>query len=498
MTKPHQPLFVRFEPPANVRSVHILGVAGSAMGAFACMLQEAGLEVRGSDTNVYPPMSDTLAERGVHVYQGWDASHLDWGPDWVIVGNVCRRDHPEAVAAQERGLPYASFPQALSDLFLSARSPVVITGTHGKTTTTNLTAWLLKASHPSVGLLVGGVGANFGAPYVIGDEGAPFVVEGDEYDTAFFDKGPKFLHYRPDVAVINNIEFDHADIYDTIEEIEENFERLAALITPGKALWVNGDDERAVRVAQRAEGDVLTYGLSAGCVWRATDLKESHEGCHFKLYAPQEHLPPSAQARGWVEALAPLSGAYNVQNTLAALGVAVTHYGVPLEAALEQLTRFKGVQKRQELVADVGGVWVMEDYANHPTAVAETLKGLRARFPERRVWAIYEPKSNTARRNVHQEAYLEALKEAPVVRLTRPFKKEDRFPSEQRLNLDTLVEGLRASGVDAGACWEIDELVDELARKARAGDLLVFMSSSHFEGGVSATTARLKEREGVI
>jgi len=490
MTKPHQPLFIRHEPPETVRSIHVIGVAGSAMGAFACMLQEAGYEVRGSDTNIYPPMSDTLAERGIEVSLGWDASHLDWGPDWVIIGNVCRADNPVAVAAQARGIPYASFPQALSDLFLAKASPVVITGTHGKTTTTNLTAWLLKETHPQLGLLVGGVGANFGAPYVIGAEGAPFVVEGDEYDTAFFDKGPKFLHYRPEVALINNIEFDHADIYDDVEEIEENFARLAELIVSGKALWVNGDDERVCRVAEAASGTLHRYGLSERCQWRATELIEGPEGCEFMLHTPAEI------SAGPLKAKLPLAGRYNVYNALGALGIAVTHYGVPLEVALRQLASFKGVQKRQELVAELDDVWVMEDYANHPTAVEETVKGLLARYPERRLWAIYEPKSNTARRNVHQEAYREALKVAPIIRLTRPFKKEDRFPPSERLNLDQLIDELKAEGRDAAACWEIEELVDELAQESRPGDLLLFMSSSHFEGGIQATIERLRARAG--
>lgn len=488
MTKPHQPLFIRYQAPEKIHSIHVIGIAGSAMGAFACMLQEAGYEVRGSDTNIYPPMSDTLKNRGIEVYLGWDESHLDWAPDWVIIGNVCRRDNPVVVAAEARKIPYASFPQALSDLFLSTASPIVITGTHGKTTTTNLTAWLLKGSYPNVGLLVGGVGGNFTAPYVIGDSGAPFVVEGDEYDTAFFDKGPKFLHYRPEVALINNIEFDHADIYDDVEEIEENFARLTALITSGKALWVNGDDERVIRVARHAMGTVHTYGFGAHCAWRATELLEKPDGCHFMLHTPADI---SAQP---CPAMIPLSGRYNVSNALGALGIAVTQYQVPLDIALRQLASFKGVQKRQELVADIDGVWVMEDYANHPTAVAETIKGLLARYPERRVWAIYEPKSNTARRNVHQEDYREALKTAPIIRLTRPFKKEDRFPPEERLNLDALIDALKTDGKDAHACWEIDELVEELAQKAQAGDLLVFMSSSHFEGGIKQTIDRLQAR----
>ncbi|MBM4291711.1 MAG: hypothetical protein FJ138_09915 [Deltaproteobacteria bacterium] len=488
MTKPHQPLFVRLPAPAHIRKIHVLGVAGSAMGAFACMLQEAGYEVRGSDLGMYPPMSDMLAARGVGVSLGWDPAHLDWGPDWVIVGNVCRQDNPVAAVARARGVPYASFPQAVSDLFLARRSPVVVTGTHGKTTTTNLTAHLLRARFEGVGLLAGGVGANFGSPYVIGAEGAPFVIEGDEYDTAFFDKGPKFLHYRPEVAVVNNIEFDHADIYDSVEEIEENFARLCALITPGRLLLVNGDDPRALGVARAATGEVVTYGFGEGCAWRATEVSLGPAGAEFLLTPPA-----SAGAPAW--ARSPLPGRYNVGNALAALAAAVGRYGVPLPDALAALASFRGVQKRQEVVADVGGVLVMEDYANHPTAAAETLRGLRAQHPGRRLWAIYEPKSNTARRRVHQEEYAAALAEAPLARLTRPFKKEDRFPAAERLDLDALVGALRARGVDAAAWLEIDELVDELAREARAGDLLVFMSSSHFEGGVTRTVERLRARE---
>lgn len=490
MTKPNQPLFIRFPTPERVQKVHVLGVAGSAMGAFACMLQEAGYEVRGSDLGMYPPMSDMLAARGVQVSLGWDPAHLDWGPDWVIVGNVCRQDNPIAQAAMARGIAYASFPQAVSDLFLAARSPVVVTGTHGKTTTTNLTAHLLRQRFEGVGLLAGGVGANFGSPFVIGAEGAPFVIEGDEYDTAFFDKGPKFLHYRPDVAIINNIEFDHADIYDSVEEIEENFERLCGLITPGRLLLVNGDDARALRVSRAARGEVVTYGFGEGCAWRASEVALGPNGAEFLLTPPAEIGSP-------VRARSPLPGQYNVGNALAALAVAVGRYGVPLAVALAGLASFRGVQKRQEVVADVGGVLVMEDYANHPTAAAETLRGLRAQYPTHRIWAIYEPKSNTARRSVHQGEYAAALAEAPIARLTRPFKKEDRFPAELRLNLDALVASLRERGVDAAACLEIDDLVEELAREARAGDLLVFMSSSHFEGGVTRTIERLREREGV-
>ncbi|MEZ4470078.1 MAG: Mur ligase family protein [bacterium] len=263
MTKPNQPWFVRRPMPPRVEKVHLIGIAGAGMGAFACMLQDLGLEVRGSDLNVYPPMSDVLRGRGITWMEGFDAAHLAWTPDLVIVGNVCRRDNPESVAAEARGIPAVSFPQAFSDLFLVDRVPVVITGTHGKTTTTALTTWLLHQAGLDPGMLVGGVARDFDSTYLLG-AGAPFVVEGDEYDTAWFDKGPKFLHYRPRIVVLNNIEFDHADVYDSLEEIIENFERLMDLLGPGTTLLVNADDPRAMACAARARGQVTTYGFGAG------------------------------------------------------------------------------------------------------------------------------------------------------------------------------------------------------------------------------------------
>ena len=492
MTKPDQPWFIRRPTPDDVQKIHLLGMAGSGMGAFACMLREAGFEVRGSDRAAYPPMSDILAAREIPLGLGWDPSHLDWGPDWVIVGNVCRRDNVEAVAAEERGIPTASFPQALSDLFLAQRRPIVIAGTHGKTTTTALCAWLLSATDtketPRTGFLVGGQGGNFEGPFRIGDAEGAFVIEGDEYDTAFFDKGPKFLHYRPEVALLNNVEFDHADIYDSIEEIEENFERLCDLITPGKSLWVNCDDARALRISERASGDVITYGFAEEAQWRALDVTPNERGCAFTLRTP-DGVERRVQS--------PLAGRHNVWNTLAALGMAHVHFERELDVLFEALADFKGVQKRQEELGELDGVLIMDDYAHHPTAIYETLEALKARYPTRRLWALYEPKSNTARRNIHQSDYIDAFASAPRVRITRPFKKEDRFAPEERLDLNMVVEALSARGVDAAVALEIDDLIDELAREARAGDLIVFMSSSSFEGAQSRLLERLRARESV-
>ena len=484
MTKAHQPCFIRHPLPEQPRRAHVIGVAGAAMGTFAMMLQDQGLEVRGSDQNVFPPMSDLLDARGIRWSDGFDAANLSWGPDWVIIGNVCRRDNPEAVAAIEAGLPYCSFPQALSDLFLAPRRPVVITGTHGKTTTTTLSAWILHEAGLDPSYLAGGRSENFEAPYRLGAAGAPVVIEGDEYDTAFFDKGPKFLHYRPEIAVINNIEFDHADIYDDIEEIEENFERLVALIKPSGLLLVNGDDPRACRLAERCAGEVQRYGFSEGCAWRAVDIAAEGSGSRFTLIDPKgdRHTLRSA-----------LPGRHNVGNTLAALALA-DRLGVRPAAAAPALMSFRGVDKRQQALGEAAGIELIDDYAQHPTAVRETLAALRLRSPERRIIAVYEPKSNTARRAVHQQDYLDAFAEAAEVVFARPFRKRDDFPPEERLDLPRLVRELGERGISAAVAAEVDELIPLLLERLRPGDLLIFLCASNLEGAPERLLAALESR----
>jgi len=486
MTKPHQPWFVRRPLPAHVERVHLIGIAGAGMGAFACMLQESGYTVRGSDHDVYPPMSDVLTARGIRWMEGWDPAHLDWeaglAPDLVIVGNVCRRDNPEAVAAEARGLLAISFPQALGDLFLDGRTPVVITGTHGKTTTTALITWLLHAAGLDPGMLVGGVARNFEATYRLG-AGAPFVVEGDEYDTAYFDKGPKFLHYRPRIAVLNNIEFDHADIYDDLDEIIENFDRLMDLLGPETLLLANADDPRVVERASRARGRVILYGFSEHADLRAVDVAPGPGGCAFTL---RRAGSPSLPVRS------PLVGRHNVWNALAALGVGL-ELGVPALALATALAGFTGVKKRQEERGEVGGVLVIDDYAHHPTAIRETLAGLRARYPGRRLWAVYEPKSNTARRSIHQAAYATAFGAADQVVLAHPYRKEDRFTADQRLDVDRLVAEIAAAGTPARYLDDAPAIVTHLRAVTEPGDVVVFMSSSGFGGVHDRFLAALAE-----
>jgi UDP-N-acetylmuramate: L-alanyl-gamma-D-glutamyl-meso-diaminopimelate ligase len=486
MTKPNQPWFIRRPMPtrAEVEKVHLIGIAGAGMGAFAGMLQAAGFEVRGSDRNVYPPMSTELTQLGIPWMEGWAPEHLDWGPDLVIVGNVCRRDNPESVAAAERGIPSVSFPQAFSDLFLTDAVPVVIAGTHGKTTTTALTTNVLHGAGLNPGMLVGGVTRNFDSTFLLGGgPGVPFVIEGDEYDTAWFDKGPKFLHYRPQICVINNIEFDHADIYDTIEEIEENFDRLVDILGPGATLLVNVDDARVMARAARAKCTVRTYGFGPEASLRAVDIEPNAAGCAFTFVE-------DGVVQGRVQS--PLAGRHNVWNTLAAIGVARA-LGRDFEATLPGIRSYAGVKKRQEEKGEARGVLVIDDYGHHPTAIDETLQALRARYPGRRLWAVYEPKSNTARRNVHQDAYAACFDAADFVLFSRPFIKEDKLTADEKLDLDRVVDAIAARGRSARHRPSIEALVELIAAEATSGDVVVFMSSSGFEGIHDKLLARLRE-----
>ena len=398
--------------PSNVRSVHLLGIAGSGVGTFAMMLRDAGYVVKGSDQNVYPPMSDRLTAQGIEWYESWDEAHLDWAPDVVVVGNVCRSTNPEAVAAEARGIPSVSFPQALSDLFLAHARPTVVAGTHGKTTTTALVAHLLESLDFGPGFLLGGVAKNFNSGYrLCAEAGAPFVVEGDEYDTAFFDKGPKFLHYRPSIAILNNIEFDHADIYDDLDEIVENFDRLMDLLDEETTLIANFDDPLVIERAERARGKVQSFGFGEDAYFKASSVESHENGVRFEL---------SIDGQVWGTVFSPMSGVHNVSNVLAAFG-ACHAYGAPIEQLVGALETFLGTDKRQEEKGTFDGVLIVDDFAHHPTAIETTLSGLKARYRGRRLWAVYEPKSNTARRNIHQLAYETAFLPADRVVIATPL-----------------------------------------------------------------------------
>ena len=458
---------------SRVRRVHLLGVAGTGMGSFAGMLKAAGYEVTGSDENVYPPMSDMLRTWGIPVMTPYSPANLDAArADLCIIGNVIRRVNPEATAVRERGLPQMSFPAALGELFLAQRHPVVVAGTHGKTTTSALMGHVLAAAGRDPSFLVGGVTLNYAGNYRVG-QGAHVVVEGDEYDTAYFDKGPKFLHYRPRTLLLTSVEFDHADIYRDLAHYESSFEKLVALVPADGTLAVCAAYPNAVALARSSVARVVTYQGKEGAPAEVVPagLRFSEAGAHFDVVF-------HGAAQG--ELLLPLGGHHNVEN---ALGVyaAARSLGLSHAEIRAGFASFLGVKRRQEVRAEVRGVLVLDDFAHHPTAVRETLSAVRGRYAGRRLLAVFEPRSNTSRRNIHQHDYALAFDAADRAFLKVP-ERHDKVPAGEELDVPRLVEELRARGVPAEGGADVPALARQVAAAARPGDVLLVMSNGSFGG----------------
>jgi UDP-N-acetylmuramate: L-alanyl-gamma-D-glutamyl-meso-diaminopimelate ligase len=459
--------------PRTVRRVHFLGVAGTGMGSFAGMLKTAGWEVTGSDQNVYPPMSEMLAAWGIPVLTPYRPDNLDTArPDLTVIGNVIRRVNPEAAEIRARRLPQMSFPAALGSFFLGDRHSIVVAGTHGKTTTSALMGHVLTAAGRDPSFLVGGVTRNYDRNYRVG-AGPHFVIEGDEYDTAYFDKGPKFLHYRPRTAILTSVEFDHADIYRDLAHYESAFERFVGLLPADGLLVVSAAYPNALRLARTCAARVLTYATSGPADYTVGDLAFGPEGARFEVVTRGERLG---------ELRVTLGGRHNVENVLGVVAAA-RGLGLALDEIRHGLATFTGVRRRQEVRSDSGGVTVIDDFAHHPTAVRETIAAVRARYPDRRLWAVFEPRSNTSRRNIHQDAYARALAEAARVCVKAP-EPHDKVPADQQLDVGTLTSALRRAGVAATADPTVDGLVEAVVRGARSGDVVLVMSNGAFGGFV--------------
>lgn len=466
------------------RKVHILGVGGTAMAGIAGLFREAGSEVRGSDSAPpYPPMGPLLADLGIPVLTPYAPQNLDWKPDLVVVGNVIRRTNPEAQALLERGLPFCSMPEALNRYFLRGRRPLVIAGTHGKTTTTSLVAHLLVHEGLDPGVFVGGIPLDLGRNFRFG-QGDLFVVEGDEYDTAFFDKGPKFLHYNPQAAVILNIEFDHADIFADLDAVVAAFSRLTAILPAQAPLLIPTGSPTCLRAASLSPARVVTFGIEHGD-WHARDIRAESGVTHFVLVGYGEKLG---------EFQSPLLGRHNLHNAIAALAL-VHEVGVAGFGLREGLATFRGVRKRQELIGEVAGIRVYDDFAHHPTAVRETLSAFRQAFPGRRLIALFEPESNTSRRRVFQREYSLAFALADAVLFFRPLEKPDALPPEERIDMGRLCDDIAAQGVPARMIPDIEALAEEAARVAQPGDIIVGMSGRDFCGVHERVLRILRSKE---
>jgi UDP-N-acetylmuramate: L-alanyl-gamma-D-glutamyl-meso-diaminopimelate ligase len=458
------------------RSIHFVAIGGTGMGSLAGLLHARGLRVTGSDDHLYPPMSTALEHWGIPVTRGFRAEHLlAANPDLVVIGNAVRSDNPEARAAIDEGFAYRSFPDALYELAIAGRHPVVISGTHGKTTTTTLVAYLLRATGRDPSLLVGGVSLDFDGSFREG-EGAHFVVEGDEYDTAFFDKTPKFLHYHPRTLLLTSVEFDHADIYRDLDHVKQAFRTLVSRM-PADGTLVAATAHEGVRdVVKSASCRVVGYGVGdAACDWQARGLVPTAAGTRFEIYRG---------GRKAADAVTPLHGGFNVENSLGAIA-AVEALGVPLSDALSALPEFRGVKRRMELRGTAGGVSVLDDFAHHPTAVEASIGAARARFPGKRVLAVFEPRSNTSRRAVFQAEYADALAAADAV-FVRRVPDGPIYSAfgevKDRLSAEAIADSLSQRGVDAVVQEEVDALVGEIARRARPGDVVLVMSNGDFGG----------------
>ncbi|HEX9206414.1 MAG TPA: Mur ligase domain-containing protein [Candidatus Deferrimicrobiaceae bacterium] len=466
-----------------MRKAHLIAACGVGMASLAGMLKEKGFRVTGSDANVYPPMSTQLEHLGIRLSSPYAAGNIPADADLVVVGNAVSRDNPEAAEAARRGLPTLSMPQAVAEFFIGDRESIVVAGTHGKTTTTSLLAWSLFDLGADPSFLVGGVPRNFPVSYRVGS-GVHFVVEGDEYDTAYFDKGPKFLHYRPKVVLLTSIEFDHADIYRDLSHVKESFRSLAALLPANGLLVACGDYPDVVEVAGEARCPVAFYATHAGAVpfslpgdtWRVAVTGEEGGMTGFRMTGGDRAL----------EFRLPLPGLHNAANAAGA-AIILMRMGFPPDRIAAAFARFSGVRRRQEVVGEFRGVLVLDDFAHHPTAVRETVRAVRGRYPGRRIVAVFEPRSNTSRRRVFRREFAEALAEADEAVVAGVFGAE-KIPEVERLSPEEVAADIRALGREATFLPGVDEIVARLASSCRPGDLVLIMSNGGF-GGIQGKLA---------
>jgi UDP-N-acetylmuramate: L-alanyl-gamma-D-glutamyl-meso-diaminopimelate ligase len=461
------------QPP---RHFHFLGICGTAMGAVAAELRERGFTVTGSDENIYPPMSTFLEKKGIAPSAGFRAENIPADVDVVVIGNAMKRGNPEVEAVLNRKLFYLSLPEVLKNYFLRGRHNLVVTGTHGKTTTTALLAWIMEKAGRKPGYLIGGIPRNFGHGARL-NESKYFVIEGDEYDSAFFDKRSKFVHYLPELVIVNNIEFDHADIFRDIDEVKLSFRRLLNIVPQNGMVLLNGDDRNCVEVARDCLAQLLEIGFSKNCGQRIREAAYSTTGSRFKLGDDEFEIP--------------LIGEFNVRNAAMA-ATAARFYDVPKAKIDKALKTFTGIARRQEVRGEARGVTVIDDFGHHPTAIRQTLEALRQRYGRQRVWAIFEPRSNTTRRAVFQQELPEALKLADGVFIAQVARLE-QIPENERLNPEAVVQAIAKSGRPAFYEQNANTIVDRIVPMLQSQDVVAVFSNGGFDNIHEKLLARLRE-----
>ena len=470
--------------PADVHSVHLIAIGGVGMAALAGMFKQRGYQVRGSDEAIYPPMSDVLAGLGLEVRSGYHAENLQPAPDLVVVGNKVSRTNPEVEALLASGLPYLSFPEALAEFFIAGHRSLVVAGTHGKTTSTAMLGWVLERAGRDPSVMVGGQSLDFGGNFKLGS-GDFFAVEGDEYDTAFFDKGPKFLHYRPSAVLLTAVEFDHADIYRDLAHVKSAFRQLIELLPESAPLVVAGGFPHAVGVAEEAGAAAVTFGIGGANDWRIGTLTDTGEMSRV-----------SVLYRGRDEGQITLRGPGTI-NALNALGVYVLcrEIGLTHQEVGAGLATFSGVARRQEFAGEFGGVVLIDDFAHHPTAVAGVIEAIRCRYPGRRLWALFEPRSNTSRRKVFQGEYVQALGRADRVVVGGVLQKAtDAIADSELFSPEQLVDDLRQRGTEAWVGATAADISALLAERVQPGHVVLMMSNGDFGGLRQLVSAQLSSR----
>jgi UDP-N-acetylmuramate: L-alanyl-gamma-D-glutamyl-meso-diaminopimelate ligase len=468
---------------SDAKHVHVIGIGGSAMAPLAGMLREHGYRMTGSDSGVYPPASTLLEKLGISFFHAFDAAHLSPAPDLVVVGNIIARGNPELEEVLDRKIPYRSMPEILEEVFLPGRHSIVVSGTHGKTTTTAMLAWIFHTAGKQPNFLVGGVAENFGKSYGLGG-GEEFILEGDEYETAFWDRGPKFFHYHPDDLIVTSLEYDHADIYRDFETYELAFRRLVNLVPRRGRVVIWGDTEESGpalrRAAEKAFCPVETYGLSERNDWIASDLAVDGGGMKFRV---------THKGASFGQFTLAASGRHNVLNAMAAMAVAHGR-GISTEDLSKALATFQSVKRRMDVKGEVRGVLVVDDFAHHPTAVRATIEAARARWKGRRLWAILEPRSNSMRRKVFEQTLPVALALADRVVLAGVFRAQ-QLGDENRMEPEAVAEGVRLSGKSARVFPNSDAIAEQVSAEVESGDVLLVMSNGSFDGLCDKLLAKL-------
>src|SRR5882762_9361536 len=462
---------------SRIQSVHFVGICGTAMASAAAAMKEKGVKVTGSDQNVYPPMSTFLAERRIEVISGYAEQNLAHKPDLIVIGNAISRGNPEAEYALDHKLRYCSLPELLKEFFIRGKRSVVVTGTHGKTTTTALLTWVFEHNGLNPSYLIGGIPNNLGQGARFTDSDW-FIIEGDEYDTAFFDKRSKFVHYLPEAAIINNLEFDHADIFDNLDSIKTSFKHFIRLITRNGLLLANGDDQNLAPLLNVTHCPVKRFGLGEGNAVQAFNIRYGPTATEFEIPSFKFHTN--------------FVGEFNVRNVLAVIAAA-KHCGLKNQQIQSAFDTFKGIKRRMEVRGIAGGVTVLDDFGHHPTAIRETLRALRIKYPQKKVWAVFEPRSNTTRRNVFQSELASAFADADSVVVSQVARLELLAP-EERLDPARLMQDLQTRGKPAVYLPDADTIVAHVAKGVQGGEVVCVFSNGGFGGIHGKLLERLARR----